>query len=83
MAHAIGLIGLAQLQNDYPYRGGPEMESRMSEDDVRYFQKRATEERASASSSTNKCARKVHESAAVEYERRASGDRPVLNTVRA
>jgi hypothetical protein len=55
----------------------------MSDDDVKYLLKRAAEERERAAAATNVNARKVHESAVAEYERRATETKgPSLNAAR-
>jgi hypothetical protein len=58
-------------------RGVPEMESRMSEDDARYFHRRAGEERQRAADAADPCAKQVHQRIASEYERIASADNPI------
>jgi hypothetical protein len=42
----------------------------MSDNDLRYFQRRAQEERAAADEASDPCARKAHEDIADAYERR-------------
>jgi hypothetical protein len=54
----------------------------MSNDDVKYFEKRAIEERERAAAATDPCARKAHEKIAEEYERLARGaEEPALRVL--
>lgn len=51
----------------------------MSDDDMKYFERRAKEERAMAAAASDSCARQAHERIAAEYEKIASGaEEPVL-----
>jgi hypothetical protein len=57
-----------------PYRRdiqsrGRFMESIMSGYDMKYFERRAKEERAMAAAATDRCARQAHERIAAEYEK--------------
>lgn len=49
----------------------------MTEDDVRYFQRRAQEERQRAQEAADKCAKQAHLRIANEYERIAREGNPV------
>ncbi len=56
--------------NDTLKRGAA-METKMIEDSLDYFRRRAREERERAETATDSCARKAHARIAAEYERRA------------
>jgi hypothetical protein len=49
----------------------------MSEDDARYFQRRAEEERRRAAEAAEPCAKQVHLRIASEYARKARADNPI------
>ncbi len=54
----------------------------MSDNDVKYYTRRAQEERRLAASATEKCARNAHERIATEYELIARGaEEPALRIV--
>jgi hypothetical protein len=54
----------------------------MSDDDMKYFERRAKEERAIAAAATDRCARQAHERIAAEYEKIAKGvEEPALRVV--
>jgi hypothetical protein len=58
------------------------MEAIMSDDDVKYFQRRAIEERERAESAVDPCARRAHQCIATEYERIAKANHePTLSVV--
>jgi hypothetical protein len=58
------------------------MESIMSGFDMKYFERRAKEERAMAAAATDRFARQAHERIAAKYEKIASGvNDPMLRIV--